>query len=67
MSEKMEKTRLSQKQCISIVFDSQKIPYFFIYNNKIRICIKVLVKKAYQRLQISIVLVSPKSGEMAPF
>ena len=31
-------------------FRFAKIPYFLVYNNKIRICIKVLVKKIYQRL-----------------
>ena len=48
MFEKMEKTRLSHGNAH---FQFAKIPYFLICNNMIRICIKVFVKKVYQRLQ----------------
>ena len=49
-------------------FRFPKMPCFLIYNNKIRICIKVLVKKVYQYgCRISIVSVTPKKAEMAPF
>ena len=44
-------------------FRFAKIPYFLIYNNKIRICIKVLVKKG---CRVSIVSVTSKRAEMAP-
>ena len=50
MFEKIEKTRLSQGNA-HLWFRFAKIPYFLIYNYKIRICIKVLVKKVYQQLQ----------------
>ena len=48
-------------------FQFAKIPYFLIYNNKIRICIKVLVKTFINGCRISIVSVTPKKAEMAPF
>ena len=39
--------RWKKRQYTSKVFRFAKIPHFLTYNNKIRICIKVLVKKVY--------------------
>ena len=49
-------------------FQFAEIPYFLIYNNKIRIYIKILCQKKFiNGCRISIISVTPKKGETAPF